>query len=60
MSEILKQKRIIQCPFLKGFFFHLAGTVNCKDLLSINSRESFLKYQDVQWIYWVKFCITKL
>ena len=28
--------------------------------LYIYSRESFLKYQDVQWIYSVRFCMTKL
>jgi len=31
-----------------------------KFLLYIESRESFLKYQDVQWICWVWFCMAKL
>jgi hypothetical protein len=29
------------------------------ECLYIESRESFLKYQDVQWIYSVRFCMTK-
>jgi len=33
---------------------------NLQLLLSIYSHESFLKYQDCQWIYSVRFCITKL
>jgi hypothetical protein len=51
MSDSVKQKRPIHCPlFYGGFSFHMQGSTNCKDLLSINSREWFLKYQDVRWI----------
>ena len=38
-------------PIFRGFFISYAGIANCKDLLSIYSREWFLKYQGVQWIY---------
>ena len=53
MSDSIKKKRPIHCPlFLAGFFFHMQSIANCKELLYIYSRESFLKDQDVQWIYW--------
>jgi hypothetical protein len=31
------------------YSFHLQGSTHYKDLLSIYSRESFLKYQDVRY-----------
>jgi len=37
-------------PIFRGFFISYAGIANCKDLLYIESRESFLKVEDVQWI----------
>jgi len=33
---------------------------NYQCLLYSESRESLLKYQDCQWIYWFKFCIIEL
>jgi len=48
MSDSVKQKRSIQCPrFYRGFSFYMQGISDCKELLYIESRESFLKYQDV-------------
>jgi len=32
------------------FSSHVQGITYCKDLLSIYSRESFLKSEDVRWI----------
>jgi hypothetical protein len=51
MSDGVKQKRPIHCPlFYRGLFISYAGIANCKDLLSLYSRELFLKFQHVQWI----------
>jgi hypothetical protein len=61
MSDSVNQKILIHFPcFIGGFSFHMQGISYCKDLLSIESGESFLKYQDCQWIYSVRFCMTKL
>ena len=61
MSDSFKWERLIHCPlFYWGFFISYGGSTNCKNLLSINSRDWFLKYQDVQCTCWVRFCITKL
>jgi hypothetical protein len=40
-----KDLSITPC-FIEGFSFHMQGTANCKDLLFIESHESFLKVQD--------------
>jgi len=36
------------------------GITNCKDLLYMLTQESFSKGQDVRWICWVRFWLTKL
>ena len=52
MSDSVKQKRPIHCPlFYRGFFISYTSITNCKDLLDIESCESLLKVQDVQWLY---------
>jgi hypothetical protein len=52
MPDSVKQKELIPCPcFLGGFSFHMQGISDFKFLLSMWTREWFLNYQDVQWIY---------
>jgi hypothetical protein len=49
---VSSRKNLSNAPcFFGGFLFHLQGIANCKDLLSIYSRDWFLKDEDVRWIY---------
>lgn len=50
---------IILNEFLSPFN-RLHASWNSKELLSLYSREPFLKYQDCQYTYSVRFCMTKL
>ena len=51
----------LYCPNkIEGFPFHMQYTGYFQLLLSIYTREWFLKYKDVRWIYSVRFCMTEL
>jgi hypothetical protein len=45
-----KDLSIAPC-FIGGFSFHIQSISYFQCLLSIETHEPFLKYQDVQWIY---------
>ena len=49
VTNIMQETQLLMADSL--FSFHMQGITNCKELLSIYSRESFLKYQDVHWTY---------
>jgi len=43
--------------FYQGFSIHMQGISDFQLLLSIETREPFLKYQYVYWTCWVRTCM---